>query len=237
MPPKRELSQGQIDKIRALPGQLLAAEAKKRFGIGSTRLYKIWRDESGVAPQQPADPPLLAPPVRRSAQNLLPFGDVAKKQQQAPSPTVEDFYKRLEGLESLAEHSTRLLTEVLAQLTSNNGQDAFLKLEDIAEELATTASRRADTLEEARHEQTETRMDRQKDGQMVETAQNWTYISLAAILVWKVVGATGKRCMPVAVGRDVVQQQEKQGHTAAPPPPPVVAEHRAKPGDPFYMAG
>ena len=51
MPPKRELSQGQIEEIRALRGQLSAAEAKKRFGIGSTRLYKIWRDKSGVAPQ------------------------------------------------------------------------------------------------------------------------------------------------------------------------------------------
>ena len=100
MPPKRELSQGQIEEIRALQGQLSAAEAKKHFGIGSTRLYKIWRDESGVAPQQPADPPLLAPPdptLRRSTQNLLPYGDVVKQQQQAPSPTVEDFYKSLEG--------------------------------------------------------------------------------------------------------------------------------------------
>ncbi|MEW8688803.1 MAG: hypothetical protein AB2556_23545, partial [Candidatus Thiodiazotropha sp.] len=90
-----------------------AAEAKKRFGIGSTRLYKIWRDESGVAPQQPAAPPLLAPPdptlrlLRSNAQNLFLYGDVASqhvaKQQQAPSPTVEDFYKKLEGLESQAE--------------------------------------------------------------------------------------------------------------------------------------
>ena len=56
MPPKPELSQGQIEEIQALWGQLSAAEAKKRFDIGSTRLYKIWRDESGVAEQQPADP-------------------------------------------------------------------------------------------------------------------------------------------------------------------------------------
>ena len=232
MPPKRELYQGQIEEIRALRGHPSAAEAKKSFGIGSTRLYKIWRDESGVVPQQPADPPLLAPPdptLRRSAQNLLPYGDIAKQQQQAPNPTVEDFYKRLEGLESQTEHSTRLLMEVLAQLaplqSNNNTQDAFLdELEDVAKDLATTASKRAGTLEEARHEQTETRMDLQKVGQMVETAQKWTYISLATILVWKVVGATWKQCTPVATGHDVV-------------PPPVVAEQRTKPGDPFYMAG
>ena len=83
MPPKREQSQGQIEEIWALQGHLSAAEAKKSFGIGSMRLYKIWHDESGVAPQQPADPPLLAPPdptLHRSAQNLLAYGDVAKQQ-------------------------------------------------------------------------------------------------------------------------------------------------------------
>ena len=110
LPPKRELSQGQIEEIRALRGPSVGSRSKKNFfGIGSTRLYKIWRDECGVVSQQPADPPFLAPPdptLRRS--------DVAKQQQQAPSPTVEDFYKKLEGLESQAEHSTRLLVEVLA---------------------------------------------------------------------------------------------------------------------------
>ncbi|MEW8687658.1 MAG: hypothetical protein AB2556_17745 [Candidatus Thiodiazotropha sp.] len=63
--------------------------------------------------------------------------------------------------------------EVLAQLAQcDNTQDAFLdELENVAKELATTASQRADVLEEARHEQTETRMDLQKVGQMVEMAQ------------------------------------------------------------------
>ena len=191
MPPKRELSQGQIEEIGALQGQLSAGEAKKRFGIRSTRLYKIWREESGVAPQQPADP----------AQNILPYGGVAK-QQQAPAPTVEDFYRRLEGLESRAERSTRLLVEVLAQLVHNN---------ELEEE--------RDELEEEREEeaQTETRMDIQKVGQMMETI----YLSLAAILIWKVVGATWKRYTP---------EHNVQEHAAAPLPPEV-----ADPKNPHYM--
>ena len=197
--PNENCPRGRKKEIRALRGRLSAAEAKKRFGIGSTRLYKIWRDD---APQQP--PPLLAPPVFRCAQNLLPYGGVAK----APGPTVEDFYKRLEGLESRAEHSTRLLVEVLAQLARNNTQDAFL-----------------DELEEEREEeaQTETRMDIQKVGQMVETAQKWTYLSLAAILVWKVIGATWKQCAPAA-------EHNVQEHAAAPPPQEV-----ADPKNPHYM--
>ena len=199
MPSKRELSQGQIEEIRALRGRLSAAEAKKRFGIGSKRLYKIWRDD---APQQP--PPLLGPPVRRSAQNLFPYGGVAN----VPGPIVQDFYKRLEGLESRAEHSTRLLVEVLAQLARNNTQDAFLnELKEEREEEA----------------QTETRMDIQKVREMVETAQKWTFLSLAAILVWKVVGATWKQCAPAA-------EHNVQEHAAAPPPPEV-----ADSKNPHYM--
>ncbi|MEW8689058.1 MAG: hypothetical protein AB2556_24830 [Candidatus Thiodiazotropha sp.] len=77
---------------------------------------------------------------------------------------------------------------MLAQLAQcDNTQDAFL---DELEEVANAASQRADAQDEARHEQTETRMDLQKVGQMADAAQIWTYMSLAAILVWKVVGAT-----------------------------------------------
>ena len=64
MIPKRELSQEQIEEIRALRGRLSADEIKKRFGIGSTRLYKIWRDKS---PQQPANPPPPPPYTERLA--------------------------------------------------------------------------------------------------------------------------------------------------------------------------
>jgi hypothetical protein len=41
------LSQNQVQEIRSLRGRLSAAEVKKRFGIGTTRLYRIWRDGSG----------------------------------------------------------------------------------------------------------------------------------------------------------------------------------------------
>ncbi|MEW8688360.1 MAG: hypothetical protein AB2556_21320, partial [Candidatus Thiodiazotropha sp.] len=157
----------------------------------------------------------------------MPYGDVAKQQQQAPSPTVENFYKRLEGLESQAKQSTRLLVEVLAQLAQcDNTQYAFLdELEDVAKELATTVSQRADALEEeARHKQRETRMDLQKVGQMVELAQKWTYISIAAIFVWKVIGAAWKRSTPVAslVGNcrtATALWREDQGHAAEPAAP------------------
>ncbi|MEW8333912.1 MAG: hypothetical protein AB2692_23480 [Candidatus Thiodiazotropha sp.] len=176
--------------------------------------------------------------LRRNAQNLLPIGETnvvwAEAREHTPHPTVEDFYKRLEGLESKAEQSTRMLTEVLA---SQRDQDVFVnELGDAVKEPTITGSQRADALKEARDEQTETRMDLQKVEQMVETAQRWAYISLAAILVWKVVGATWKRCTPVASpvgnsGTATAPQRDDQGPAAAP-----AAKQHTKPGDPFFMA-
>ena len=52
--PKQELSQEQIEEIRALRDQLPAAEAKKRFGIGSSRLYDMARGVSTTAHQPPS---------------------------------------------------------------------------------------------------------------------------------------------------------------------------------------
>ena len=57
MIPKRELTQEQIEEIQALRGRLSADEVKKRFGIGSTRLYKIWLEETAERVTQKALPP------------------------------------------------------------------------------------------------------------------------------------------------------------------------------------
>lgn len=168
MPPRQELSQDQIQEIRALRGRLSAAEAKKRFGIGSTRLYKIW-SESGAEP----------PPEPKPAGSLSPYGELLP-QEQRQRPTVEDFYERLGRLEAKAEQSTKLLAEVLAQLAQCNEEEDAL-LDEVASQEA----------EEACHE------DLQKVGQMVETTQKWIYISLAAVFALKVVGAAWKRCTPV----------------------------------------
>ena len=160
MSPKRELSLDQIQEIRALRDKLPAAEAKKRFGIGSTRLYKIWRDAepSGGGPLEP---------VQAELQSLLPS--------RAAAPTVEDFYNRLGRLESRAEQATGLLVEVLAQLAQHD-EPASDFLDELQEEIEETAEEVLATCDE----QTETRMDLRKVEEMAKTAQTSTYISLAA---------------------------------------------------------
>ncbi|MEW8688741.1 MAG: hypothetical protein AB2556_23235, partial [Candidatus Thiodiazotropha sp.] len=165
MPPKQELSPGQVQEIQALRGRLSANEVKKRFGIESTRLYEILRGKHAAEQQphsSPSEPAALSlllplpsssseeeepdPTLRRSTQNLLPFGETnvvaAEPREHARHPTVEDFYKRLEGLESQAEQSTRMLMEVLVEvLASQRDEDVFLdELGDVAKGLATAAS-------------------------------------------------------------------------------------------------
>ena len=89
MIPKRELTQEQIEEIQALRGRLTADEVKKRFCIGSSRLYKIWRDAQKALPDRvTAD---LPPPARR--------GDAPRR-----------------NLGAKMEQSRRLLMEVMAQL-------------------------------------------------------------------------------------------------------------------------
>lgn len=205
MPPRRELSQDQIQEIRSLRGQLPAAEAKKRFGIGSTRLYKIWQGEPTEPPAVVQDEESLA--AVQGGESLV-------------HPTVADFYNRLGRLESRADHATDMLVQVLAALQrddeSDDESDLFeeMQQEEIAEQV-----------QETRHEQIETQMDLQKVGQLAETARGWAYISIAAVLVWKIVARTWNRCAPPTVGRDT-----QKPPAAAPPPPPD-----AKPGSPFYM--
>lgn len=124
----------------------------------------------------------------------------------------------------------QIVAEQRAQLSHSDTHERDLLEELVATEHDEQQQEIAEQVQATRHEQTETRMDLQKVGQMVETAQKWVYISIAAVFVWKVAAATWNRCTPAAVGRDT---QAKPQRTAVPPPP---AAENTKPGDPFYMA-
>ncbi|KAK3776399.1 hypothetical protein RRG08_023752 [Elysia crispata] len=168
MPPKRELSQEQVQEIRSLRGRLPAAEAKKRFGIGTTRLYKIWRS---CPPRHEVASPL--PVVLRAPPPLAKAPDADGSRVE---PTVVDFYNHLGRLEAIVEQATNLLVQALAQLPKDDNSDLLEEL------LADEQQEIAEQLRETHHEQAETRMDLQKVGQVV--------------LVWKVVAATWNRCTP-----------------------------------------
>ena len=209
MPTKRELSPEQVEEIHSLRGQLPAAEVKKRFGIGTTRLYRIWRDgdsPTAGALDPPLDPPLAGPlagslvkasplagPLAGSLVKASPLaGAPARVFAEPPAgppaePTAADFLDRLDRLEARVEEASRLLVQALAQLPKDDDSDVLEEL------LVDEQQEIAEQLRETRHEQAETRLDLQKVGQAVETAQNWAYISIAAVLVWRVFAATWNR--------------------------------------------
>ena len=48
MPEKKDLSLEETEGIQFLYGKISPSAARKRFGIGTTRLYRIWRDVENV---------------------------------------------------------------------------------------------------------------------------------------------------------------------------------------------
>ena len=222
MPTKRELSPEQVEEIHSLRGQLPAAEVKKRFGIGTTRLYRIWRD--GDSPTAGAlDPPLDPPLAGPLAGSLVKASPLAGP---PAEPTAADFLDRLDRLEARLEEASRLLVQALAQLPKDDDSDVLEEL------LVDEQQEIAEQLRETHHEQAETRLDLQKVGQAVETAQNWAYISIAAVLVWRVFAATWNRGTP----RQNPQPQKPQPQNPQPQNPQPKEVESAKPGHPFYMA-
>ena len=257
MSPKRELSLDQIQEIRALRDKLPAAEAKKRFGIGSTRLYKIWRDAEPSGPLEPAGPQSLLPAAAPTVEDIYDrlgrleshaaqaTGRPLEPAQAGPqsllssaAPTIEDFYNRLGRLESRAEQATGLLVEVLEQLAQRDDP-----LDELQEEMLPMVAETAEEVQEARDEQTETRMDLRE---MAKTAQTWIYNSFAVLVAWKVAVHTWNQCTPAldgtTVGRDnagsapqdeelVAVAEQQQQHDKHIPNTWVCA----KPGNPHYM--
>ena len=49
MPPPKTLSEEDLNEIRNLYGKMSAKEVEKKYGIGSPRLYKIWREAGLVS--------------------------------------------------------------------------------------------------------------------------------------------------------------------------------------------
>ena len=56
MPPAKNLSAEEIREIVAMRGKEPPTSIRKRFGIGTTRLYRIWKDAAAVEPKQAIEP-------------------------------------------------------------------------------------------------------------------------------------------------------------------------------------
>ena len=146
MPQTKELSQADIAEIVALRGVEPAAVVRKRFGIGTSRLYRIWKnaEANGQAAQAPAANGQGQAPVANGSATpnqtaLAPAGaDVAvllqtlgrmeaqmgrlEKQQALLLEAQEGHYEDLEELEGTVDQAIEEGTNTLANLVEGSQQ-------------------------------------------------------------------------------------------------------------------
>ena len=146
MPPTKELSHADIAEIVALRGVEPAVVVRKRFGIGTSRLYRIWKnaEANGQAAQAPAangqgqapvangsatpDQTALAPAGADVAVLLQTLGRMEaqmgrlEKQQALLLEAQEGHYEDLEELEGTVDQAIEEGTNTLANLVEGSQQ-------------------------------------------------------------------------------------------------------------------
>ena len=71
MPPAKKLSAEEIREIVAVRGKESPASIRKRFGIGTTRLYRIWKDAAAIEPKKAVEPKQAAETETEQTSELL----------------------------------------------------------------------------------------------------------------------------------------------------------------------
>ena len=86
MPPTKKLSPEVIREIIAARGKEPPQDIRKRFGIDTTRLYRIWQ-EAGVLPAETAENVVPLPPASKQIENTTPAAKQAEKPTSATKQT------------------------------------------------------------------------------------------------------------------------------------------------------
>ena len=108
MPTAKTLSPDDIREIVAARGILSAKEIQKKFGIGATRLYKIWR-EHGIVPRKKTSKTTEKPPARPATAAIQPANPATAAilpVKPATAETIEKILQILEGLEAEVEETS-----------------------------------------------------------------------------------------------------------------------------------
>ena len=71
MPPAKKLSTEEIREIVAMRGKESPASIRERFGIGTTRLYRIWQDAAAIEPKKAVEPKQAAETGTEQTSELL----------------------------------------------------------------------------------------------------------------------------------------------------------------------
>ena len=141
MPEKRELSPEEIQEIISLLGVEPAASIRKRFGIGTSRLYRIWKNAERE--REAAEAAANAAPANTAPANAAPAEAAAANAALAnAAPAEED-----RGLAAVLSE-LKILQDKMDLLLEGE-ESHFEDVEDLEEQLEEAQKGILDTIEES----------------------------------------------------------------------------------------
>ena len=122
MPKRKQLSEEELEEIRNLRGQMPAKQIQTKYGIGSPRLYRIWREATQKQEDvQKKEEPSTSNDQLTKIENLLQNMQFDSRQSDAPVDVpdhlsdnymllqihnkVEDMNKKLEHIHEILEQA------------------------------------------------------------------------------------------------------------------------------------
>ena len=122
MPKRKQLSEEELEEIRNLRGQMPAKQIQTKYGIGSPRLYRIWREATQKQEDvQKKEEPSASNDQLTKIENLLQNMQFDSRQSDAPVDVpdhlsdnylllqihnkVEDMNKKLEYIHEILEQA------------------------------------------------------------------------------------------------------------------------------------
>jgi len=104
MPPAKKLSAEEIREIVAARGKESPASIRERIGIGTTKLYRIWKEAAAIEPKQAAETKTeqtseLLYQILDNVHDLQKNMDLLLGLQESHFEDVEDIGADLRGLE------------------------------------------------------------------------------------------------------------------------------------------
>ena len=149
MPEKRELSPEEIQEIISLRGVEPAASIRKHFGIGTSRLYRIWKNaEREREAAAEAAPVANAAPANAAAANAAAANAAAPAAAAANAAAAEAASANAEDRGLAAVLSALKILQDKIDLLLEGEESHFEDVEDLGEQLGETKKGILDTIEE-----------------------------------------------------------------------------------------
>lgn len=139
MPPRKQLTEEELEEIRNLRGQMSAKDIQKKYGIGAPRLYKIWRESASPTIQKDT----VGTKPNRMDISLQNTDRVESNRQDIPVQTQLLFriQNTLQNIDTTLQNIDSRIIETQEEVESvaSDVEDIDDKVEDMEADASTTA--------------------------------------------------------------------------------------------------